>query len=247
MLLNALMTNETYFRAFEGFRALMVGESSIRFAIAHSLYKDCVAFSYPHEEYLYFKGDPNSTLRYISDNFKNLLGKELAVSNEAEKYVFSYENRFILKPIIYMAFEKILESKGFFVPRRTAKRALPRLDSPPKAEFIVPISDDVLVLRGFRYMIEIRPSGHALLWLDVYSPAYSKAERRRISPRRIREIGLMDNYHREAVLKPEKRLSILNEILDIICTNKTFLRLDFPDNDHVLFRRELLSIQEIEK
>jgi len=129
-----------------------------------------------------------------------------------------------------MAFEKILESKGFFVPRRTAKRALPRLDSPPKAEFIVPISDDVLVLRGIKYMIEIRSLGHALLWLDVYSPAYSKVEKRRISPKKIREIGLMDKYHRDAVLKPEKRLNILNEILDIICTNKTFLKLNFICN-----------------
>jgi len=211
--------------------------------VVDRLYTNNVAYSFPHKEFLYFKGKTNETVNQIRRDFNELLEDKLFMGNQIEEYKLSYNTQIILKPIVYMAFEKLLETIGFFIPKKTVKRSLPLIDTPLDDDFIIQLNEDIFILRGIKYMLEIRPSGRALLWLDIYSPAYNISEKRRISPREIREAGLMDHYYELATLKPKDRYDLICKVLDMICQEQETLKLNFPDGDFILFEKKLLYLE----
>ena len=250
--LNAFTTLKPYFKSFSVFRMPLVGDTRSRFQLARKLYDSEVAYAYPHKEYLYFKGHPHETLRVVKETVQQgvIQGKLILGSiSEPELLYLTPKDEVIVKPIAYSAFEKVLESRGFLVPRRNVKKAIPEIS---KEDFdrglIVSLTDDIVILRGLRYRFEIRPSGYGFLWLDIYSPPYNLRDHRRMFPKEVRSYGLMDQYHVKAVLRSRDRLKLLQRILDILCagTNVNILTLRFPDGDSVQLSKELLLLELVE-
>jgi len=251
--LNAFTTIKPYFKCFSVFRVPLIGDPRSRFQLARILYNENIAYSFPYEEYLYCKGKPNGILERIREIVEsNIIQGNLVLGSveKPEEKVLGPQDEVIIKPIVYSAFEKILESKGFLIPCRTVKKAIPQItEESMNRGFIVPLTStsDVVVLRGLKYMLEIRPSGYGILWIDIYCPPLDLRLKRRLSPGELRERGLMELYHSKAVLKSKERLDILHHLLDILCGSREAqtLRLEFPDGEVIQFSRSLLQLEAI--
>lgn len=247
--LNAIVTIKPYFNRFAVYRVPLAGNTSSRFQLAKMLSSSGIAYAYPYMEYLYFKGDPGKTLEIIREVLtqKIIKGKIIPGSNlKPELRYLTFRDAVIIKPIIYSAFEKILISRGFQVLHRI-KRAIPIIDIEEnrKKGLIMPLTNNVLVLRGLKYMFEVRPSGYGILWLDVYSPPYDRQKHKRMSPKEIRSWGMMDQYRSKAALRSGNRLKVLQKMLDILSggENINFLTLKFPGGECIQFFKELIELE----
>jgi len=251
--LNAFMTIKPYFKHFSVFRIPLIGDLRSRSQLVRILYNENIAYSFPYGEYLYYKGKPNETLEKIREIIENniIQGNLIFGSMEKpEERILSPQDKVIIKPIVYSAFEKVLESKDFLVPCRTVKKAIPQIkEKNMNRRFIVPLTStsDVVVLRGLKYMLEIRPSGYGILWIDAYCPPLDLRSKKRLSPRELRERGLMELYHSKAVLKSKERLDMIHYLLNILCNNvdAETLRFELPDGEVIEFSRNLLHLETI--
>ena len=247
LTLNALTTIKPYFKTFKAWRLVLIGASSARFRLSDSLWQEDVAFAYPHEEYLYFKGDPEVVLRKIGELIAKFDRGELFFQEEnhsLEEIVLGVDNEVIIKPIVYASIKSLLKEKGFIHPYRRAKKAIPEIN--PKFEkmgLIEYLSDDIVVLHGLRYMFQVRRSGYGIVWFDIYSPAYSPTEGRILPPRGLRSLGLSEEYKKRASLSPEKRLEMLNSILSLLADNGFTITLRFPDGDVVGIAKDFIILQ----
>ncbi|MEM3449193.1 MAG: hypothetical protein QXU11_06305 [Thermoproteota archaeon] len=104
------------------------------------------------------------------------------------------------------------------------------------------LSKDVIVKEGFRYRIEIYRTGEALLWFDVYRPAYSESLKKKLSVYELRSEGLIYAHRRFAVLSPQHRLEQTRRILDRLVDDNAKIRIDFADGDRVIFSSELVEV-----
>jgi len=247
--LNAFITIKPYFKSFPVFRVPLVGDSRSRSELARMLFDNGVAHAYPHEEYLYFKGKQDETLRVLEEVMaRGVIQGKLVLGPQLEKLNLTVHDGVVIKPIVYLAFEKVLESKGFKVPRRGVKRAIPEIsDENVKRGLITPLAGDIAVLRGLKYMFEVRPSGYGILWLDIYSPPFSLRNMKRLSHKEVKRLNLMESYHRKAVLKSKDRLTMLSNIINSLCDGTRILTLKFPDGDIIQFSMELLQLEAIER
>ena len=247
LTLNALTTIKPYFKSFNVWRVVLIGTSSARFKLSDSLWQENVAFAYPHEEYLYFKGDPEIVLQKIRESISMFDRRELFFQEEnpdLEQVVLGVDNEVIIKPIVYASIKSLLKEKGFIHPYKRAKKAIPEIN--PKFEkmrLIEYLSDDIVVLHGIKYMFQVRRSGYGIVWFDIYSPAYSLSERRILPPKRLRAIGLSEKYKKRASLSPEKRLEMLNSILSLLADNGFTITLRFPDGDAVEIAKDFIILQ----
>lgn len=249
--LNAFVTVKPYFKKFVVFRVPLVGDPHVRSQLTRILFNNGVAYAFPYEVYLYFKGKPNETSNMIKEIIKqDTIGSKLIVSSllETEKQYLTINDTVIIKPIVYLAIEKILELRGFHV-LQNVKKAIPKINNEEnmKKELVTSLTDDVIVLRGLRYMFEVRPSGYGILWLDVYSPPYNRQSMKLLSPKEIKRLDMMEQYYNEAVLKPKDRLDMLHKIIKILCNATEMLTLEFPDGDAIQFSMELLHLEAIEE
>ena len=252
--LNAFVSVKPYFRDFSVFRVPLAGDSRSLFQLVKYLFDRDIAYAYPYGGDLYFKGDLHKTLSTIREFINKNPGVVLGFMAETElkPQKLTPNDAVILKPIVYSAFEKLLESRGFRVLQRT-KKAIPQINKENSEKGLViplPGSENIAVLRGLRYMFEVRPSGYGILWLDVYSPPIDLQSMRRLSPRDIKRLNLMDKYHGMAVLKPDNRLNELFKIINIL-VDKTagikVLTLKFPDGDLIQFSMDLLELEAVEE
>ena len=152
LTLNALITIKPYFRAFKAWRLVLIGTSSARFRLSDSLWQENVAFGYPHEEYLYFKGDPDVVLRKIRKLIKVFDKRELFFQEEnpgLEEVTLGVDNEVIIKPIMYASIKSLLTKKGFIHPYKKSKKAIPKIDPIfEKLGFIEYLSNDIVILYG---------------------------------------------------------------------------------------------------
>jgi phage FluMu protein gp41 len=244
--LNAFVTINSCFNSFRVFRIPLAGDPRSRFQLARVLFDNEVAYAYPYREYLYFKGIPNKTL----DIIKNIVQQDtiqgrliLGSVSEPESLYLTHKDEVIIKPIFYSAFEKILESRGFQVLWRNVKKAVPKVSGKDSTkELIELLTNDIVVLRGLKYMLEIRPSGSGILWLDIYSPPFSLKNMSKLSIREIKRLKLMEMYRNKAILKSRDRLAMLHKIINILCDSARILVLKFPDGDLIEFSMELLQL-----
>ena len=247
--LNAFVTIRPYFNSFPVFRAPLAGDQRSRSQLARMLSDSQIAYAYPYEEYLYFKGKQSEVLKFVEEiRARGIIQGKLVLGPSLEQLSLTVHDAVIIKPIVYLAFEKVLESKGFRVPRRNVKRAIPEISNENmKKGLITSLANDVAVLRGLKYMLEIRPSGYGILWLDLYSPPFSLQNIKRLSPKEVKHLNLMEIYHSKAVLKSKDRLAMLFNIIDILCDGTRTLTLKFPDGDAIEFSMELLQLESIER
>lgn len=247
--LNAFITIKPYFNSFSVFRLPLAGDQRSRSQLAKMLSDNRIAYAYPYKEYLYFKGKQDEVLRAIEEvETWGVIQGKLVPGSQLEKLSLTVHDAVVIKPIVYLAFEKVLEPKGFRVPRKNVKRAIPEIsDENMKKGLITSLVNDLAVLRGLKYMLEIRPSGYGILWLDLYSPPFSLQNMRCLSPKEVKYLNLMEVYHSKAVLKPKDRLAMLFKIIDILCGGTRTLTLEFPDGDAIQFSMELLQLESIER
>ena len=247
--LNAFITVEPYFKSFPVFRIPLAGDSRSRFQLARILSDREVSYAYPYEKYLYFKGKRDETLSVIKEVMaQGATRGKLVLGSQLERLNLTVQDAVIIKPIVYQAFEKVLESKGFRVPRRMVKKAIPGVDKENiRRRLMTLLTSGVAVLRGLRYMFEVRPSGYGILWLDIYSPPLSLQDMKLLPPVKIKSLNLMDVYRSEAVLKPRDRLNMLFNIINILCDDTRKITLEFPDGDIVKFSAEPIQLEAIER
>ena len=247
LTLNALITIKPYFRAFKAWRLVLIGTSSARFRLSGSLWQENVAFGYPHEEYLYFKGDPDIVLRKIRELITLFDRRELFFQEEnpgLEEIVLGVDNEVIIKPIVYASIKSLLKEKGFIHPYKRAKKAIPKIDPRfKKLGLIDYLSNEIVVLHGLKYMFQVRRSGYGIVWFDIYSPAYSLSEQRILPPKRLRAAGLSEKYKMLASLHPEKRLRMLESILSLLADNESIITLRFPDGDVIEVAKDFVVLQ----
>jgi hypothetical protein len=248
MKINAFVTKRDYFKKFNVFRVPLLGDIYSLFQLTEKLFSEGIAYAFPYKEFFYFKGEPNETLEKINEVIKEVPQGKLILSksNGLEELPLSSTQGTIIKPIVYNAFRKLLELKGFRLPKRNIKKAIPDISNSTKREFIIPLdsASNIVVLRGLKYMFEVRPSGYGFLWLDVYSPPYNLMTQKFVSPKEVRASGLMNQYYSIAILKPNRRLEVLNSLLNVISNESTqTIELNFPDNDILEFSKKMLEIE----
>jgi len=247
--LNAFITIKPYFKIFNVIRAPLAGDACSCSQLTKMLFDNEVAYAFSHEGYLYFKGDLDETLRTAEKTMtQGITRGNSMLGSPLERLRLTISDSAVIKPIVYLAFEKLLESRGFKIPKRRVKKAIPEInvEANRKRGLITPLTDDIVVLRGLKYMLEIRPSGYGALWLDVYSPPLSLQNMRLLSPKEVRYLGLMELYYYKAILKSIDRLNVLYNIIDILCDGTRTLTVKFPDGDSIQFSMELLQLQAVE-
>jgi len=251
LTLNALNTINPYFKSFKAWRVVLIGAPRARFRLSDSLWQENVAFAYPYEKYLYFKGNPDIVLQKIRE-FTSMFDKKELVFQEGnpglEQVMLGVDDEIIIKPIVYASIKSLLREKGFIHPYKRAKKAIPELNSKFKKMFeekrlIEYLSNDIVVLHGLKYMFQVRRSGYGIVWPDIYSPAYSLTEERILPPKRLRAIGLSEKYKVQASLSPERRLKMLNDILSLLADNESTITLHFPDGDTVRITKDFIVLQ----
>jgi hypothetical protein len=247
LILNALTTIKPYFKSFKAWRLVLIGTSSARFKLSDSLWQENVAFAYPYQEYMYFKGSPEIVLRKIKELVSMFDRGELFLQEEnpgLEQIMLGVDNEVIIKPIVYASIKNLLKEKGFIHPYRKTKKAIPEINRRfEKMGLIEYLSDDIVVLHGLRYMFQVRRSGYGIAWFDIYSPAYSLTEGRILPPKRLRSLGLSEEYKKRASLSPEKRLEMLNSILSLLAANESTITLRFPDGDVIEVAKDFIILQ----
>ena len=244
--LNAFVTLKPYFKEFSTFRIPIAGRPSDCSQLTKRLFNNGVAYGFQHEAYLYFKGNPNETVRIIEEMIKKeFRGKViLGEFSKLEELSLTPNDASIIKPIVYLAFEKVLESNGFKVPRRNVKKAIPEVNDVNRERGLVVslISHkDIVVLRGLRYMLEVRPSGYGIMWIDLYSPPFDLKRQKRLSYKEIKRMELMEEYYMKSILSSKERLATLKKVLNNLLDDALVLK--FPDGDNLLFSNDLLRLQ----
>ena len=111
--LNAFITIKPYFKSFPVFRIPLVGDPRSRFQLARMLSDNGVAYAYPYEEYLYFKGNLKETLRIVEKVIaQGVIRGKLVLGSPPEKLRLTVHDAVVVKPIVYLAFEKILNQRA---------------------------------------------------------------------------------------------------------------------------------------
>jgi hypothetical protein len=100
--------------------------------------------------------------------------------------------------------------------------------------------DTVLVL-GLRYMLEIRPTGHGLLWIDSRTLAFDWKSKTYRDSRSIIAGPDAQGFRRFSVVDPSERLSRIRGIVDRISVNNN-VPVDFVDGSQIMFERTLSSV-----
>jgi len=233
--LNAFVTMRPYFKNFLVYRIPFASKKP--YELIRVLLEADVAYAYPFREYLYFKGDHEKTLEKINEiSQQNEMKGKFILGQNIEQRKLGPNDNIIIKPIVYQAFEKTLTRKGFRRLGKNIKRMVPQIDIEKLSKrFVKYLTDDVIIIRGIKYMLEIRPSGYGLLWLDIYTPSFHLKNSRYLSPKELKRLGIMDQYRKYALLQSKDRWELLQNILDMICEDKNNLILNFPDGDSIEF------------
>ncbi|MEM1718246.1 MAG: Piwi domain-containing protein [Thermosphaera sp.] len=208
------------------------------YAIFKQLSQNKIADCVLYKDSVYFKGDPRGVRESLSRLPGTYIGSELN-----ETILSPLAESSLIKVLLYSAFERELENKNWRVLSRR-KKALP----PPtekNEEFYLELTDENIVLFGLKYMFEIRPNNDVLLWLDIYAPIWSIANKRRLTRSEISE-KLKRDYVNRALLRTKERFQKLLKILDILFPEK-MITLEFCDETSISFLKknyEVPSIQE---
>lgn len=195
---------------------------------------DCVF----HKDSVYFKGDPKSVREKLSGLPDIFIGSELS---EVALSPLTYGN--LIKVLLYSVFERELENKNWRVLTKR-KRAFPFPDG-KNGELYLELADEKLVLFGLKYMFEIHPNNDILLWLDIYAPLWSIADKRRLTRNEIDE-KLKKAYVNKALLRTKERFQKLLRILNTLFPEKV-ITLEFCDGTSISFSKrsyEAPSVQE---
>lgn len=234
-LLNAFQTLSPL-RDFNVWR-LPVAARDLRvlFGRIHNFSKNRIADCTFNEGFLYFKGDPSNVEKELKESNEVYIGEPL------EEVVLSPSTDMLLiKHLFYSAFEGTLYERGWLAPLKNMKRAIPLADEIFKENLHLKISDEVMMLFGLKYMFEVRPSGDALLWLDIYAPLWSLAERRRLHIKEIDE-EIRKIYKEKALLRPKERYYRTLEIINDVFGGEKSLEIRFCDNTSVSFLKEMIT------
>ena len=246
--LNAFVTLKPYFKEFPTFRIPIVGRPSDCLLLIRRLFDKDVAYGFQYEAHLYFKGNPERTVKTIKEMIEEGFHGKIILGelSELKELSLTPSDISIIKPIVYLAFEKVLESSGFKIPRRNIKKAIPEISDVNRNRGLVLslfTHKDIVVLRGLRYMLEVRPSGYGIMWIDLYSPPFDLKRQKRLSYKEIRQMGIMEEYYAKSVLSSKERLTTLKKVLNLM---NNMLVLKFPDGDQLLFSNDLLQLESLE-
>jgi hypothetical protein len=210
-------------------------EPKVIFRMIKELSEKRIADSTFLDGYFYFKGD--------QENVINELQKvAVAVGSSLENISLdlqSLSNKKILKALLYSAFERELNERGWRAPLGKRKRSVPELPSQKEA-LRQELSNELYVLYGLKYMFDVDSKKNIRLWLDIYSPVWSLSESRPLMKQQINS-KIKELYVRRALLSPIQRY---NKTLELINTlfNDRYIELRFCDGEKISFSKEMCTV-----
>lgn len=150
LFLNVFRSSSAALSNFKVWRLLTANIANLKdlYAVFKQLSQEKIADCVFHGDSVYFKGDPSSVKERLSQLPSTYLGSELS-----ETVLSPLIDSNLIKALLYLAFERILRSKGWMVLSKR-KRALPPLDW-KREEFYLELSDENIVLFGLKYILNI--------------------------------------------------------------------------------------------
>lgn len=147
--------------------------------------------------------------------------------------------------VFHRAFRRLLEASGFLSRQSkggsTQRIAQPKHDSEKVADLVIARQSTYLFMQGFRYKLEVRRDGRALLWLDPLMSVYDKDTDMFLHHGRIIRAGLTDYLHKLSVVSPKERLSRMRNLIGHI-SSADGLNVVFADGSGIRFLLDPVEI-----
>ena len=152
----------------------------------------------------------------------------------------------IQRQIFYRAFRRLLISRGF---RTGIKPSLKRMASPSHGDpasrdFVLRVAGDNVFLQGFRYLLELRSGGCAMLWLDPKVAIFNTFSGKFLNKNQIITAGLVPELKKWSVLEPQSRLAKANSIVSHLC-NGNFLEVQYADGTKASFSKDFMGVAKV--
>lgn len=190
--------------------------------------------SHFHGGGLFFRG---------KDDFVESLSRDGIIQSHGQSIpkTLSPINHEILKVIFYRSLHRKLNAYGFSSTRSVDSRIARPIPSQVSNFMIAQLNVDTVLVLGLRYMLEIRPTGHGLLWIDSRTLAFDWKSKTYRDSRSIIAGPDAQGFRRFSVVDPSERLSRIRGIVDRISVNNN-VPVDFVDGSQIMFERTLSSV-----
>ncbi|RSN72685.1 Piwi domain-containing protein [Candidatus Methanodesulfokora washburnensis] len=183
--------------------------------------------------FLYFKGEPEKVI-------EELQKESIIVSQPPEEVILSPQREGkIIRDLLYSSFEGILHKKGWRAPIGKRKRALPEAYESYR-DFYLELGENVTVIFGLKYMFEVSSRNSLRLWLDVYAPLWSAAEKHFLNKKDI-DAKLRELYVQKALLRPKDRYKKTLKLIEILFGDE-IIELEFCDDYCLSFSKEMYIV-----
>src|SRR5579875_944616 len=207
------------------FGNLIVNRAKIETTDYKSLYKvldnlslEGLVDAYPTGEDLFFKAAGNGTQELVNNQYSGKYSIEL--TGEITRPDSVTQAR-----VFYSAFRRFLRGRGFSTTKRAVRRRA-----------------DNIIQQGFRYQLEIRPDGSALLWVDPSISIFNTFQKKYLSRTQILAANLSDAEKQYGVLEPNKRFEQTKAILKLL-ENDGQLSIVLADGTPIIFGHDLVEIE----
>ncbi|MDG6934572.1 MAG: hypothetical protein JRN68_07710 [Nitrososphaerota archaeon] len=225
------------------FGNLIVNRAKIETTDYKSLYKvldnlslEGLVDAYPTGEDLFFKAAGNGTQELVNNQYSGKYSIEL--TGEITRPDSVTQAR-----VFYSAFRRFLRGRGFSTTKRAVRRrAGPILENKNTNSLLLGRRADNIIQQGFRYQLEIRPDGSALLWVDPSISIFNTFQKKYLSRTQILAANLSDAEKQYGVLEPNKRFEQTKAILKLL-ENDGQLSIVLADGTPIIFGHDLVEIE----
>jgi hypothetical protein len=222
-------------RSFKVWRIPIAAEPKAIFQMIKELSERQIADSTFLDGYFYFKGDQKNVINELQ-KVTVAVGTPLENVSLDLRYL---SDKKVLKALLYSAFERELNERGWHAPLGKRKRSVPKLSSQNEA-ICQELNNELYVLYGLKYMFEVDFKKNIRLWLDIYSPVWSLSESRPLTKRQL-DSRIKELYLRKALLSPKQRYNKTLELINMLFKDG-YIELRFCDGEKISFLKEMCTV-----
>ncbi len=190
--------------------------------------------SHFHGGGLFFRGKNEAVDTLTKDGLIQTQGQRIPKTLSPANYE-------VLKVMFYRSLRRKLRACGFSSSHGVDARLARPIPAQVSNFMIAQLNVDIVLVLGIRYMLEIRPSGHGLLWIDSRTLVFDWKLKKYRDSRAIMAGRDAQGFRRFSVVDPIERLSRIKGIVDKMTVNNN-VPVDFADGSRLTFERTLTSV-----